>query len=242
LEQLWHLSLSLEEGKPAVDYNLDKMKGMNEANKFSSLAKLIVFGCLSFCLCCCSSFSLSRPANYQELVDMFAAGQSDAVQLIQIVNGSSKIKVNMTGSAEPIQIVVPDGQKADLVKRCLRSAVALDVRDSQFDLFADTHRQGPLTFSQLMNLLKRDRAGAIQKVYVPVVGSTIAVRFVGSDRERSVVCPSELKDEVVGELKQKGVLVEERKPEAFNLLYVGLAFFLVLSLLGAAYVFKARKT
>lgn len=209
---------------------------------FPANAKIIVFGILWLYFSSSASLSLDGPQTYGELIDMLALGGSDRVGCIQIVNGSPKINVRFTVSEKSVEFVVPEGQKLDLLTRCLRSNVQLDVRDSSFDLpFLPASHQEPLTFSQLENFLKSGKATAIQKVYVPPVGSTLGVQMVGSVRERAVVCNAELKLQFVADLKKNGVMVEERAPEKPDFFCIELAFFLAVVVLGTIFASSSQR-
>lgn len=118
----------------------------------------------------------------------------------------------------------------------------MDVRDGPFVFPAlFSHKEELLTFSQLRNLVRAGHSDQIERIY-STGKATLAVRMIGAPQDRDVVCPLELKQDLVDELQKSGVKLLERRAEKPNFLVIESAFFLALALLGTIFVFaRARR-
>ena len=113
-----------------------------------------------------------------------------------------------------------------------------------FSLTSISHREEPLTYSQLQNLIREGKSDQIQRVVVTNGESIIQVRMVGADRERQVIVPSESKEELIKEFGKAGVSLEVKEPDksSFWFSMVSSFFLPILLLVGFLFMFRSAQS
>jgi len=113
-----------------------------------------------------------------------------------------------------------------------------------FSLTSISHREEPLTYSQLQNLIREGKSDQIQRVVVTNGESVIQVRMVGAERERSVIVPSESKEELIKEFNKAGVSLEVKEPDksSFWFSMVSSFFLPILLLVGFLFMFRSAQS
>jgi cell division protease FtsH len=113
-----------------------------------------------------------------------------------------------------------------------------------FSLSSISHREEPLTYSQLQNLIREGKGDQISKVTVTNGESVIQVRMVGADRERQVVVPSESKEELIKEFNKAGVSLDVKEPDKSSFWFSMISsFFLpILLLVGFLFMFRSAQS
>ena len=113
-----------------------------------------------------------------------------------------------------------------------------------FSLTSISHREEPLTYSQLQNLIREGKSDQIQRVVVTNGESVIQVRMVGADRERQVIVPSESKEELIKEFNKAGVSLEVKEPDKSSFWFSMISsFFLpILLLVGFLFMFRSAQS
>ena len=76
-----------------------------------------------------------------------------------------------------------------------------------------SHREEPLTYSQLQNFIREGKSDAIQRVTVTNGDSIIQVKMAGNEREKSVVVPQESKEELIKEFNKNGISLDVKEPD-----------------------------
>jgi cell division protease FtsH len=83
-----------------------------------------------------------------------------------------------------------------------------------FSLTTITHKDKPLNYSELETMLKnKDEAGHIEKVTITNGDNVISVVMRGDVKEKSVIVPSEAKDQLIKELNENNVALEIHDPD-----------------------------
>ncbi len=113
-----------------------------------------------------------------------------------------------------------------------------------FSLTNISRREDPLTYSQLQNLIREGKSDQIQHVVVTNGESIIQVKTVGADRERSVIVPSESKEELIKEFNKAGVNLEVKEPDKSSFWFSMISsFFLpILLLVGFLFMFRSAQS
>jgi cell division protease FtsH len=113
-----------------------------------------------------------------------------------------------------------------------------------FSLTSISHREEPLTYSQLQNLIREGKSDQIQRVVVTNGESVIQVRMAGTERERSVIVPSESKEELIREFNKAGVSLEVKEPDksSFWFSMVSSFFLPILLLVGFLFMFRSAQS
>ena len=98
----------------------------------------------------------------------------------------------------------------------------------------------PLTYTQIRNLLREGKSDQISKVIVTNGESVIQVRMAGTERVRSVVVPTELKESLVKQLDEANVELEVREPDKSGYWFSIISNFLLPCLLLIGFLFMFR--
>lgn len=194
----------------------------------------------AFFFCALPGFGYSL--NCDDLLKLVTDRKSSQIQKIEVTNGVPVIGVRFVGSDKSLDVAVPDNRRKELLQMLVQADVSMDVRDGPFVFPAlFSHKEELLTFSQLRNLVRAGHSDQIERIY-STGKATLAVRMIGAPQDRDVVCPLELKQDLVDELQKSGVKLLERRAEKPNFLVIESAFFLALALLGTIFVFaRARR-
>src|ERR1700677_1689171 len=86
-----------------------------------------------------------------------------------------------------------------------------------FSLTTISHKEEPLTYTQLENFLKEGKGDQIAKVTVTNGESIVQVRMAGSERERSVIIPAESKETLINDLNKAGISLDVKEPDKSSL-------------------------
>jgi cell division protease FtsH len=107
-----------------------------------------------------------------------------------------------------------------------------------------SRHEEPLTYSQLQNLIREGKSDQIQRVVVTNGEAVIQVRMVGSDRDRSVIVPSEAKEELIKEFNKAGVSLDVKEPDksSFWFSMVSSFFLPILLLVGFLFMFRSAQS
>jgi cell division protease FtsH len=113
-----------------------------------------------------------------------------------------------------------------------------------FSLTSISHREEPLTYSQLQNLIREGKSDQITKVVITNGESIIQVRLAASERERQVVVPQEAKEELIKEFNKAGVSLEIKEPDksSFWVSMVSSFFLPILLLVGFLFMFRSAQS
>ncbi len=113
-----------------------------------------------------------------------------------------------------------------------------------FSLTSISHREEPLTYSQLQNLIREGKSDQIQKVVITNGESIIQVRLAAAERERQVVVPQEAKEELIKEFNKAGVSLEIKEPDksSFWVSMVSSFFLPILLLVGFLFMFRSAQS
>jgi cell division protease FtsH len=113
-----------------------------------------------------------------------------------------------------------------------------------FSLTSISHREEPLTYSQLQNLIREGKCDQISKVVITNGESIIQVRLAAAERERQVVVPQEAKEELIKEFNKAGVSLEIKEPDksSFWVSMVSSFFLPVLLLVGILFMFRSAQS
>ncbi|MFA6208226.1 MAG: ATP-dependent zinc metalloprotease FtsH [Candidatus Obscuribacterales bacterium] len=107
-------------------------------------------------------------------------------------------------------------------------------------------KEDPLTYSQLINLVKEGKANEIRKVTFTNGENIIAVKLANAtaDREKSVIVPAEAKEDLLRELNKNNIPVDTKEPDKSGL-WMGMlsSFFLpILVLVGLLFMFRSAQS
>ncbi len=106
-----------------------------------------------------------------------------------------------------------------------------------FSLTSISHREEPLTYTQLLTLLHSGKTESINKVIVTNGESTVQVKMAGSERERSVIVPIESKESLINELNKSGITLDVREPDKSSFWFSMLSsFFLPILIVGWIFI------
>lgn len=113
-----------------------------------------------------------------------------------------------------------------------------------FSLTTYSHKEEPLTYTQLENLLKEGKGDQIAKVTVTNGESIVQVRMAGSERERSVIIPAESKETLINDFNKAGISLDVKEPDKSSLwLSMISSFFLpILLLVGFLFMFRSAQS
>ncbi len=113
-----------------------------------------------------------------------------------------------------------------------------------FSLTTYSHKEEPLTYTQLENLLKEGKGDQISKVTVTNGESIVQVRMAGSERERSVIIPAESKEALINDFNKSGISLDVKEPDKSSLwLSMISSFFLpILLLVGFLFMFRSAQS
>ena len=113
-----------------------------------------------------------------------------------------------------------------------------------FSLTTISHKEEPLTYTQLENLLKEGKGDQIAKVIVTNGESIVQVKMSGSERERSVIIPAESKETLINDFNKAGISLEVKEPDKSSLwLSMISSFFLpILLLVGFLFMFRSAQS
>lgn len=107
-----------------------------------------------------------------------------------------------------------------------------------------SRKDDQLTYSQLQQILQKGDTSQVQKVVVTNGDATVQVKMAGSDKERSVIVPSEAKDDLVKELNKAGIPLDVREPDKSSFWFSMISsFFLpILLLVGFLFMFRSAQS
>lgn len=113
-----------------------------------------------------------------------------------------------------------------------------------FSLTSISRREEPLTYSQLQNLLKEGKSDQIQKATFTNGENTGFFKMAGVERERSVVLPTEAKEDLIKQLNTAGVAIDVKEPDKSSFWFqVISSFFLpILLLVGFLFMFRSAQS
>jgi cell division protease FtsH len=111
-----------------------------------------------------------------------------------------------------------------------------------FSLTSITRKEEPLTYSRLQQMI--DKGDGIQKVIITNGESIIQVKLAGNDREKSVIVPSESKEDLVKELNKAGIPLEVREPDKSSIWFSMISSFIlpILLLVGFLFMFRSAQS
>lgn len=113
-----------------------------------------------------------------------------------------------------------------------------------FSLTSISRREEPLTYSQLQSLLKEGKSDQIQKATFTNGENTGFFKMAGVERERSVILPTEAKEELIKQLNNAGVVIDVKEPDKSSFWFqVISSFFLpILLLVGFLFMFRSAQS
>lgn len=105
-------------------------------------------------------------------------------------------------------------------------------------------KEEPLTYSQMINFIREGKANEIRKVTITNGENVVLVKLANTEREKSVIVPSEAKEDLERELNKNGITMDIREPEKTGLWFsMASSFFLpVLLLLGLLFMFRSAQS
>ncbi len=107
-------------------------------------------------------------------------------------------------------------------------------------------KEEPLTYSRLMTLIKEGKANEIRKVTFVNGENQLAVKLAsaGTDSDRTVIVPTEAKEDLLRELNKNNIVVESRDPDKSGLWLSMLSSFIVpiLVLAGLLFMFRSAQS
>ncbi len=112
-----------------------------------------------------------------------------------------------------------------------------------FSLTSLTHKEEPLSYSKLQQMIQKGD-GQIQKVTITNGESVIQVKQTGYEHDRSVIVPSEAKEDLVKQLNQAHVPLDVREPDksSFWFSMVSSFFLPILLLVGFLFMFRSAQS
>ncbi|MBA3857642.1 MAG: cell division protein FtsH [Cyanobacteria bacterium PR.3.49] len=113
-----------------------------------------------------------------------------------------------------------------------------------FSLTSISRREEPLTYSQLQNLLKEGKADQIQKATLTNGENVGFFKMAGNDRERSVILPTEAKEDLIKQLNSAGVSLDVKEPDksSFWFQLISSFFLPILLLVGFLFMFRSAQS
>jgi len=109
-----------------------------------------------------------------------------------------------------------------------------------FSLTSFSHKEEPLTYTQLLTLLHAGKADSVSKVIITNGESIVQVKMAGSERERSVIVPIESKESLINELNKAGITLDVREPDRSSFWFSMLSSFFLPILILVGFLFMLR--
>jgi cell division protease FtsH len=113
-----------------------------------------------------------------------------------------------------------------------------------FSLTSITRHDDPLTYTQLQNFVREGKSDTIQRVSVTNGETVVQVKMAGAEREKAVIVPSEMKEELIKELTKAGIQLDVKDPDKSSFWFSMISsFFLpILLLVGFLFMFRSAQS